>query len=59
MYVDLITRQTYDYAAPSTCDNNPRNIIQLDPDLNDQEFYILRPEASQRKPPLIFTQSQI
>ena len=26
MYVDPITRQTYDYATPITCDNNPRNI---------------------------------
>ena len=25
MYVDPITRQTYDYATPITCDNNPRN----------------------------------
>ena len=56
MYVDPITRQTYDYATPITCDNNPRNIIELDPDSDDQDFYILVPE---RKPPLIFTHSQI
>ena len=30
MYVDPFTRQTYDYATPITCDNNPRNIIELD-----------------------------
>ena len=24
MYVDPITRQTYDYATPITCDNNPK-----------------------------------
>ena len=38
MYVDPITRQTYDYATPTTCDNNPRNIIELDPDSDDQDF---------------------
>ena len=35
MYVDPNTRQTYDYATPITCDNNPRNIIELDPDSDD------------------------
>ena len=38
MYVDPITRQTYDYATPITCDNTPRNIIKLDPDSDDQDF---------------------
>ena len=59
MYVDHITRQTYDYATPITCDNIPRNIIELDPDSDDQEFYILGPEPIKRKPPLMFTPSQI
>ena len=58
MYVDPITRQTYDYATPITCDNNPRNIIELDPDSDDQVFYILGPEPIKRKPPLMFTPSQ-
>ena len=56
MYVDPITRQTYDYGTPIPCDNNPRNIIELDPDTDDQQdFYILRPEPIKRKPPLMFT----
>ena len=59
MYVDPITRQTYDYATPITCDNKPRNIIELDPDSDDQDFYILGPEPNKRKPPLMFTPSQI
>ena len=59
MYVDPITRQTNDYATPITCDNNPRNIIKLDPDFDDQDFYILGPEPIKRKPPLMFTPSQI
>ena len=58
MYVDPITRQTYDNATPITCDNNPRNIIELDPDSDDQDFYIPRPEPIKRKPPLIITPSQ-
>ena len=49
LYVDPITRQTYDYATPITSDSNPRNIIELDPDSDDQDFYILRPEPSQIK----------
>ena len=61
MYVDpiTITRQTYDYATPITRDENPRNIIELDPDSNDQDFYILGPEPIKRKPPSMFTPSQI
>ena len=43
MYVDPITRQTYDYATPITCDNNPRNIIELDTDSDDQDFDVRRP----------------
>ena len=58
-YVDPITRLTYDYATPITCDNNPRNIIELDPDSDDQDFYILGPEPIKRKPPLMFTPSKI
>ena len=49
MYVDPITRQTYDYATPITCDNNPRNIIELDPDSDNRDFYILGPEHIKRK----------
>ena len=59
MYVDPITRQTYDNATPITCDNNPRNIIELDPDSDNQDFYILGPEPNKRKPALMFTPSQI
>ena len=35
------------------------NIIELDPDSDDQDFYILGPEPIKRKPPLMFTPSQI
>ena len=59
MYVDPITRQTFDYATPIPCDNIPRNIIELDPDTDDQDFHIFRPELMKRKPPLMFTPNQI
>ena len=59
MYVDPSTRQTYDYATPITCDNNPRSIIELDPDSDDQDFYILALEPIKRKPSLMFTPPQI
>ena len=55
--MDPITRQTYGYAAPIACDNNPRNIIELDPDSVDKDFYNLGPETIKRKPPLMFTPS--
>ena len=58
MYVDPITKQTYDYATPITCDNNQKNIIELDPESDDQDFHILGPEPIKRKPPLMFTPSQ-
>ena len=58
MYVDPITRQTYDYATPIACDSNPR-IIELVPDSDNQDFYILGQGPIKRKPPLRFTPSQI
>ena len=59
MYVDPITRQTYDYATSIPSDNNPRNIIEPNPDADGQDFYIRRPEPTKRKPPLMFTPNQI
>ena len=44
MSVDPITRQSYHYATTITCDNSPRNKSEFDPDLDDQNFYILKPE---------------
>ena len=56
MYVDPITRRTYDYATPIACDNNPRNTIELDTDSN---FYNLGPEHIEPNPQLMFTPSQV
>ena len=33
--------------------------MELDPDSDDQDFYILGPESNKRKPPLMLTPSQI
>ena len=59
MYVGPITRQTFDYATPITCEKNRKNIIELDPDSDDQVFYILGPERIKRKSPLMFIPSHI
>ena len=38
MYVDPITRQTFEYANQIPCENNPQNVISLDPDTD--QYYI-------------------
>ena len=51
-YVDPITRQTFDYATPIPCDNNPQNMIALDPDAD--KYYILTPKPVEQKAPHFF-----
>ena len=51
-YVDLITRQTFDYATPIPWENNPKNIIALDPDTD--QYYILTPKSIKRDPLFLF-----
>ena len=38
MYVDPITRQTFNYDTPIECGNIPQNIFELDPDADDGDF---------------------
>ena len=59
MYVDPITRQTFNYATPIECANNPQNIIELDPDSDDEDFYVLSPEPLKREAPQMYTPTQI
>ena len=59
MYVDPITRQTFNYATPIECGNNPQKIIELDPDSNDGDFYVLTPEPLKREAPQMFKPTQI
>ena len=54
MYVNAITRQTFKYATPIECGKNPQNIIELDPDTDDGDFYVLTPDPLKREAPQMF-----
>ena len=58
MYVDPITRQTFNYATPIECGNNPQNLIELDPDADDGDFYVLTPDPLKWEPPQMFKPTQ-
>ena len=58
MYVDPITRQTFNYATQIECANNPRNITELDPDTDDGDFYVLT-DPLKREAPQMFKPTQI
>ena len=59
MYVDPITRQTFNYATSIECGNKPQNIIELDLDSDDDDFYVLTPEPLKREAPQMFKPTQI
>ena len=61
MYFDPITRQTFNYATPIEFPHqlNSQNIIELDPDSNDGDFYVLTPELLKREAPQMFKPTQI
>ena len=59
MYVRPITRQTFNCATPIECGNNPQNIIELDPESDDKDFYILTPEPLKKEAPQKFKRTQI
>ena len=59
MYVDPITRQTFNYVTPIECGNNSQNIIELDPDSDDEDFYLLIPEPLKREAPQMFKPTQV
>ena len=42
VYVDPITRQTFNYANQIPCENNPQSVIALDPDTD--QFYVSTPQ---------------
>ena len=56
MYCDPITRQTFKYATPKSCLENPQKVRALDPD-NDEHF-VLTPEPVFRATPTLFEQKQ-
>ena len=41
------------------CGNNPQNIIELDPDTDDGDFYVLTPDPLKREAPQMFKPTQI
>ena len=57
MYVDPITRQTFEYASQIPCENNPQNVISLDPDTD--QCYVLAPQPINKDPPLLFEPTQV
>ena len=59
MYVDPMTRQTFNYATPIECGNNPQNIIESDADTDDGDFYALTPHPLKREAPQMFKLTQI
>ena len=59
LYVDPITRQTFTYATPIECENNPQNITELDPNRDDGDFYVLTPDPLKREAPQMFKPTQI
>ena len=58
-YLHPITRQTFNYATPFECGNSPQNIIELDPDSDDTDFYVLTPEPLRKKALQLFKPIQI
>ena len=58
MYVDPITRQTFN-VPPIKCGNNPQNIIELDPDTDDGDFYVLTSDQLKKEAPQMFQPTQI
>ena len=59
IYVDPITRQSFNYATLIEWGNNPQNIFELDPDTDDGDFYVLTPDPLKREAPQMFKPTQI
>ena len=57
MYIDARTRQTFDYASPVSCENNPQIVIVTDFDTNEQS--VLTPNPALRATPMFFEPKQV
>ena len=57
MYVDRITCQTFNYANDISCENNPQNIVALDPVTG--QIYVLTTQPINKDPPVLFDPTQI
>ena len=58
MYVDPITKQTFNYATSKECGQNPQNIVEKGADTDDGDFYVLTPDALKREAPQMFRPTQ-
>ena len=56
MYVESVTRKTFEIANQIPCENNPRIVIALDPDTD--QYYILTPQPNKTDPPQLFEPTQ-
>ena len=57
MYIDPITRQTFEYANQIPCENNRQNVISLDPE-TDQKYVSTR-QPPKRHPPVHFEPTRV
>ena len=57
MYVDPITRQTFEEANQIPCENNSQNVISFDPDT--YQYNVLTPQPFNKDPPLLFDPTQV
>ena len=48
MYVDPITRQTFEYANQKPCKIKPQNVIDVHPDTD--LYYVLTPQPNKKDP---------
>ena len=56
MYVDLITRQIFEYANQIPCQNNTQNVTALDTDID--QYYVLTPQLIKSDPLQLFEPTQ-
>ena len=57
MYVDPFTRQTFECSYQIPCENNPQNVVSLDPDTD--HYYVLTPQPIKKDPALLFEPTQV
>ena len=56
MYDDPITRPTFEYVIQLPCENNPQNVIALDPDTD--QYFVITAQPNKKDPPLLLEPTQ-
>ena len=59
MYVEPITRQTFNYATPKNVGITHKTLLNSDPDTDDGDFHVLTPDPLKRETPQMFKPTQI